>query len=337
MILAKNPYSLLLAIGIIASWFLQASLAQELDLVNITTSYDLASIFEEAGEVGTALKRLGALKFLEFDDGRDDEYLCMVTNAERNNAAVYCMDVVRDPADGKLVGLKHDGKGPIEIQNFDGSTVLSFSEELSHSFTPGPGGFDYMASSIPGFIHVVEWSRANDGRPKLNMIHQMRANVGFSSVAFSNIVQDPETRFGMMFGAVAGGHMVEIPLVPTTLGPNVKAFDIDQDNILFLCSGMASPMGSLKAIATGPYTNDFVGADFKEEGIFVLDIDDKSGYPVGVTDSSRIPFVDNIGNLPNVQCQVQDFISTDPYRPWASVFDQKTGGMFTILFLMCKT
>ena len=330
MILAKNPYSLLLAIGIIASWFLQASLAQELDLNNVTASYDLEAIFVEAGAGIIDFNRLGALKFIEFDDGRNEEYLCTVANATRSNSAIYCLDVIRDAADGKLTGLTYDGKGPIEIETTDGETVLEYPQ-LAHSFAPGPGGYDYMALEYWQKIALVEWSRATSGRPKLNMVHDMKHTLSevliIESVAFSNIVQDPETGFGMMFGA-ALGFMVEIPLVP-----HRDVFEIDTENIRFLCSDEHLPMGSMNTIATGANSNDFIVTDFDRKSIVVLDVDDGSGYPMGVTDSTRVPLLGRI-DLPNVECQVQDFMSTDPFNPWGAVFDKKTGGMFTTLYLM---
>ena len=335
MILAKNPYSLLLAIGIIASWFLQASLAQELDLVNITTSYDLASIFEEAGEGSIGLHRLGALKFLEFDDGK--EYLCAVVNAEKNNAAVYCLDVVRDPANGKLTGLTYDEMGPIGIETPSGETALKYPQ-LSNSFTPGPGGYDYMViddyMGLPDitWILLMEWTRALGGRPKLNVIHRTDVSLDLQSISFSNIVKDSGTNFGMMFGAVSSGEMVEIPLLPSS-----DVFDVDNSNIRYVCTGKVSTFESFGPITTGFYTNDFVAADFDRKRIVVLDVDDSSGYPEGVFNTRPYFGVTEYAEYFNVECQIQEFIITDPYNPWGAVFDGKTGGMFTALYLMCIT
>ena len=336
MIFAVRP-SMTLLLGLVLSFALCSSLSAQdtshfefLDpLFGLSQSYDLRSMILAAHPESDA-EEMGGMRFLNL--GNDEEYLCIVEASERYFAKIYCFGVIRDQSSGgKIVDLSYDGSGPIDIQHPDGSISQEF-ERADLGFTPGPGGYDFI-SIYYDKIGLAQWLQASDGRPKLNVVHYMDVeNIfddGAYGLAFSNIIQDPGTGHGMLFATVYDA-MVEIPLIPSG-----SVYDIDYGNVRFLCNLDSSSLtiGDLRLIQGGAYANDYVVTEYSDNGIYILDIDESTGYPVGVDGSTHVPYMlpytpDTDLHADGPMCPLRRIINPGPtFSSWGAAFDEQTGGM----------
>lgn len=286
------------------------------------TAWDLRDLTND-----TAFGFLGGLKF-----SPDGMSLCVVEDAEQDDASVYCFDVTRDLNDGTVTSLTPFATGPLDITDSNGETS-TFLSNLDIGFSsqgPPEDGFflDFVSFWHDNEIGLATWEYdPDDNKPtKLNIAHRMDirniSTYGLYGLEFSNIVKDPNTGHGMLF-AVGYDEMVAIPLLPNS--PATGYYDIDDQHVQFLCKIPELYTGDMRIIKSGLYTNDFLLMDWDSRRIWILDIDETTGYPVGYVPDNPVSYNGTIPDNP-LACPLTEFIDTNTTAPWGMVFDSRTGG-----------